>query len=324
MKLYPLKFKPIYKKKIWGGKKLGEFYNKDKNIDNLGESWEISAVEGNISVVCNGFLADNDLKTLIQIYKGDLVGNKIFEQFGVEFPLLIKLIDASDDLSIQVHPDDSIAKKRHNTNGKSEVWYILEADKNAELITGFSKPLDKDTFFNSLINNTLITFLNREKVKTGDVFFIPAGRIHAIGKGIVLVEIQQTSDITYRIFDYNRKENGKLRELHNDLAIDVIDFKYYTDYRNHFELKINNTTEVQSCEYFTVNILDFDKNILKDYQFFDSFVVYICIDGKARIETQGNKTVEIEMGETVLLPASIQNVTLNVNSFCKLIEIYIK
>jgi len=234
MSLYPLKFKPILKEKIWGGNNLSQLLNKKKTGKKIGESWEISGVDNNISIVSNGFLKGNNLQEVIEIYMNELVGDKIYDIFGTEFPLLIKFIDAQEDLSIQVHPNNNQAKEKHNAFGKTEIWYVLHAEKEAKLISGFSKELTKDLLHKHLINNTLEETLNYEKVKTGDVFFIPSGRIHSIGKGIVVAEIQQTSDITYRLFDYNRLENGKLRELHTQDALDVIDFQRYNSYKTNY------------------------------------------------------------------------------------------
>jgi len=231
--LYPLKFKPIFKDKIWGGNKIKTLLNKDFSpLPNCGESWEISGVQDEISVVSNGFLIGNNLQELIEIYMGDLVGDQVYQKYGIEFPLLIKFIDAHDDLSIQVHPNDKLAMQRHNAYGKTEMWYIIDADRGAKLISGFNTEVTKDAYIKHLENNTLNLILNYEEVKAGDVFFMPAGRVHAIGKGILLTEIQQTSDITYRIYDYNRKgTDGKPRELHTSLALDAIDFKSYDNYR---------------------------------------------------------------------------------------------
>ncbi len=224
--LYPLRFEPILKEKIWGGSSLAEHYGKKAgNLKNIGESWEISAVSENLSVISNGFLAGNNIEEIIEVYMGDITGESVFEKFGNEFPLLIKLIEARDDLSVQVHPGNELAKERHNAFGKTEMWYILQSEKNAKIYTGFSKPVTRDSYINALKNNTVTDILNIERAYPGDTFFTPAGRIHAIGAGIVLAEIQQTSDITYRIYDWDRKDNtGKSRELHTDLALEAIDF----------------------------------------------------------------------------------------------------
>lgn len=323
MNLYPLKFEPIYKKKIWGGNKLGLLLNKDKNISNLGESWEISAVESSISIISNGFLEGNDLQETLEMYMGELVGDKIFDKFGIEFPLLIKFIDAQEDLSIQVHPNDEQAKERHKAYGKTELWYVLDAEENAKLISGFSGNIDKSEYLKSLNNNKLFNILNYEKVKAGDVLFIPPGRIHTIGKGIVLAEIQQTSDITYRIYDYNRTDKeGNARDLHTDLALDVLDFQKYDKYKTDYTPSLNKTKELEKCQYFTVNILEFDAIIEKDYQLLDSFIIYICVEGEIEIETDENKTSLIK-GETVLIPASITQLKLHPKGKAKVLEVYI-
>ncbi|MGC9374883.1 MAG: type I phosphomannose isomerase catalytic subunit [Bacteroidales bacterium] len=323
--IYPLKFKPQFKEKIWGGQHLKKFLNKllpeNKKI---GESWGISGVENNLSIVENGFLQGNNLQELIEIYMGDLVGDRVYEQFGFEFPLLIKFIDANDVLSIQVHPDDELAKKRHNTFGKTEMWYIIEAEKDAELISGFNQKIDKATYLKHLESNELPKILNFEKVKKGNVFYIPAGRVHAIGKGIVLAEIQQTSDITYRIFDWNRKdEQGNYRELHTDLAVDAIDYNQYDNYRTDYTSEKNSTAEIIKCNYFQTNILDFNQQIEKNYNQLDSFVIYICIEGEFEIIYNESEKTLVKKGETVLIPAVFEQLFLNPVTESKLLEVYI-
>lgn len=323
MNLYPLKFKPIYKDKIWGGNKLSKLLNKDKSIKNLGESWEISGVQDNVSVVANGILAENTLEELIEIYMGELVGEKNYQQFGLEFPLLIKFIDAQDDLSIQVHPNDKLSMERHKAYGKTELWYVIDADENAKLVSGFSTDADKEIYTRELKNNNLESLLNYETVKAGDVFFIPAGRVHAIGKGIVVAEIQQTSDVTYRIYDYNRPgQDGKPRELHTDLAIDAIDFSRQAKYKTDYELKSNASTQIEKCRYFTINLLEFDALMDKDYQLLDSFKIYICIEGEFAVKTEDD-TIKVEKGETVLIPASISKLKLLPKGKSKLLEVYV-
>ena len=323
--LYPLKFSPIYKEKIWGGDKIRSVLNKDfGSLPNCGESWELSGVEDNVSVVSNGYLAGNTLEELIEIYMGDLVGDQIFEKFGVEFPLLIKFIDANDDLSIQVHPDDKMSMKRHNAFGKTEMWYVIQADKGSKLQSGFNQQVDKEKYLEKLEKVELTDILNFEEVTAGDVFFIPAGRVHAIGKGILLAEIQQTSDITYRIYDYDRRDDkGNPRELHTELALDAIDFTLYPEYKTKYEPKANESVELVNCKYFTTNLLDLNEPIEKDYNKLDSFVIYICLEGELYIETEsGSET--FQKGETVLVPASIENVLLKpMTKSAKLLEVYV-
>ncbi|MGE5394529.1 MAG: type I phosphomannose isomerase catalytic subunit [Candidatus Saccharibacteria bacterium] len=323
--LYPLKFSPIFKDKIWGGNKIKTVLNKDfGDLPNCGESWELSGVEDNVSVVSNGYLAGNSLDELIEVYMGDLVGDSVFENFGIEFPLLIKFIDANDDLSIQVHPDDEMAKKRHNAFGKTEMWVVIQADPGSKLQAGFNQKVDAQGYLEKLESNKLTDILNFEEVKAGDVYFIPAGRVHAIGKGILLAEIQQTSDITYRIYDYDRRDKeGNPRELHTDLALDAIDFNIYPEYKTRYEAKANESEELVKCKYFTTNILEMTEVVEKDYIELDSFVIFICLEGEASIETEaGNEN--IKKGQTILIPASIESVTLKpFTSFVKLLEVYI-
>ncbi len=324
--LYPIKFKPIYLDKIWGGNRIKTVLNKDfGKLPNCGESWEISGVEGNVSIVDNGFLAGNSLQELVEIYMGDLVGDEIYKKFGDEFPLLIKFIDAQQDLSIQVHPNDELSKKRHNAYGKTEMWYIIDADENALINSGFNGEVTKEKYLKHAENGTLTELLHYDKVKPGDVFFIPAGRVHAIGKGILVAEIQQTSDVTYRIFDYNRKDDkGNLRELHTELAIDAIDFSYLDEYKTKYSVERNKSTEIVSCNYFTTNILEFDTRIEKDYFQLDSFIIYICLEGDFEIE-YNEKTVKVSKGETVLIPASLDVYQLKpLSEKVKTLEVYIK
>ncbi|MGM0619839.1 MAG: type I phosphomannose isomerase catalytic subunit [Bacteroidota bacterium] len=324
--LYPLKFKPILLEKIWGGNRLKELLNKDiDNLPNCGESWEITSVEGKISEVSNGYLQGNNLQELIEVYMGDLVGDKIYKKFGIEFPLLIKFIDAQADLSIQVHPNDELSKKRHNAYGKTEMWYVVNAEDGSLINSGFNQPVTREKYLEYLESGKLTDLLCYEKVTPGDVFFIPAGRVHAIGKGILLAEIQQTSDVTYRIYDYDRKdENGNKRELHTDLALDAIDFSYQDEYKTKYKAEKNRSSEIVSCDYFTTNILDFSEKLEKDYHHFDSFVVYMTLEGQFNIEYEGGNE-KVSKGETVLLPASLESVRLKpVTKSAKILEIYIK
>ena len=324
--LYPLKFTPIFKDKIWGGNKIKSVLNKDYSpLPNCGESWEISGVQGEISEVANGFLQGNNLQELIEIYMGEIVGDHIYEKYGIEFPLLIKFIDANDDLSIQVHPDDNLSKERHNAYGKTEMWYIIEAEKGSKLNSGFNQKITKEKYLQHLEKNTLTEILNYEEVKSGDVFFMPAGRVHAIGKGILLTEIQQTSDVTYRIYDYNRNgTDGKPRELHTDMALDAIDFNFYYDYKTKYNIVKNRTSKVIQCDYFYTNILEFDESITKDYNLIDTFVIYICLDGKIAIIDDNNLKTDLSKGETVLIPAVLKNIILTPFENTKILEVFIK
>ena len=323
--LYPLKFNSILKDKIWGGSRLKNILNKSAASDKCGESWEISAVQGNLSIVRNGFLTGNNLQDITEVYMGDLVGDKIYERFGIEFPLLIKFVDANDILSVQVHPDDELARLRHNAYGKTEMWYIIQAGDNAELIAGFNRELDRETYLRHLQSKTLKEILNFEKVKAGDVFFTPSGRVHAVGAGILLAEIQQTSDITYRIYDWDRfDEEGNPRELHTGLALDALDFKYYGNYRTDYETVMNLTTILADCEYFTTGLLHFNQSVEKDFHFIDSFVIYMCLEGEMDIHYSEGEPERVHTGESVLVPASLKNISLLPNGTAKILEVYVK
>ena len=257
MSLYPLKFKPILKDKIWGGQKLSNFLNKSTDSDMAGESWELSDVEGDTSLVANGNLSGTSLKTLMEQYKADLVGEKVYAQFGSKFPLLIKYIDAKKDLSVQLHPNDALAKERHQSFGKTEMWYVMQADEGSNLIIDFNQPMTAALYKKHLNSKTLPSILNFETVTTGDTFFIEVGRVHAIGAGVLLAEIQQTSDITYRVYDWDRTDaEGNMRELHNDLAMDAIDFDMPDDFKVSYDATKNTSEQLVSCPYFTTNVLD--------------------------------------------------------------------
>jgi mannose-6-phosphate isomerase len=322
--LYPLKFEPLLKEKVWGGTSLVSHYHKRADSSaKYGESWEISAIPGNISVVSNGFLAGNNLEELIEVYMGDITGDSVYEKFGNEFPLLIKLIESCENLSIQVHPGNAMARERHNAFGKTEMWYILESKKESNIYTGFKEPVNKNTYVDSLNNGELEKLLNVENPSPGDVFFTTAGRVHAIGAGIILVEIQQTSDITYRIYDWNRKSyKDQLRELHTDLALDAIDFNAAGKTKFPGNPVLNKTRNLVNCEFFTTNIISFNELIEKDYNLIDSFVIYICVEGEFMIRWDGNSEPVIK-GETVLLPAMIKEVILEPAGEARLLEVFI-
>ena len=322
--LYPLKFTPIYKDKIWGGQKIKTSLGIDYgNMPNCGEAWMVSGVEGNPTLVSNGFLKGNELNELVEIYMEDLVGDKVFDEFGNEFPLLIKFIDANDWLSIQVHPDDELAAKRKIGRGKTEMWYILEADKDAQLIAGFNQKLTKEKYLEHLENITLKKILNFEPVKKGDVFYIPAGRVHALGPGILLAEIQQTSDTTYRIYDWDRIDAAGLqRELHTNLALDAIDFEYHKKYRTDYKEQNNKTTSIVKSPYFNTGLISLTKPIKKDYEEIDSFIIYIMLEGSLKLKwSDGEET--LSKGETVVIPNAIDTVELFPDGSSKLLEVYI-
>ncbi|MFD2552496.1 type I phosphomannose isomerase catalytic subunit [Bizionia sediminis] len=320
-KLYPIKFEPILKTKIWGGNKLKNMLNKNASSPNVGESWEISDVAGSPSVVENGIFKGQSIKTLLHTYQAELVGEKNYQQFGNTFPLLIKFIDAKSDLSIQLHPNDALAAKRHNSFGKTEMWYVMQADKDAKLIVGFNQPMDINTYQEHLKNKTLPEILNFDFVKTGDAYFIDGGRIHAIGAGVLVAEIQQTSDITYRIYDWDRVDDtGNPRELHTDLALEAFNFNMPEDFRINYNKEPNKTNFMASCPYFTTNYLRITETLLRANTY-DSFMIYMCVEGHATITANGVSQL-VAMGETVLVPASLTEITL-ASSHATLLEIYV-
>jgi len=322
MSLYPLKFKPIVKDKIWGGPRLRDVLGK-KASDKAGESWEISCVEGDVSEVENGYLKGNNLMDLAEVYMGDLMGDKVYEKYGLEFPLLIKFIDASDVLSVQVHPDDKLARERHSSYGKTEMWYIVESDQG-ELIAGFNRELDKEAYEKHFKAGTLKEILNHEKVSPGDIYYMPAGRVHAIGAGVLLAEIQQTSDVTYRIYDWDRIDDaGKPRELHTELALDAIDFSPVKNYKTPYQSLENSTVPVVDSPFFTTGVIKLDQPVDKDYNLIDSFVIYMCMEGAAGIAYDGG-VEQIHKGETLLIPAEIKNVAILPTEATTLLEVYIK
>ncbi|MBC7390945.1 MAG: class I mannose-6-phosphate isomerase [Opitutaceae bacterium] len=323
--LYPLKFKTIFKDKIWGGNKIHSILNKDYSpLPNCGETWEISGVTGNVSVVEYGELKDKSLTDLILQYKGDLLGPDIYANFGNEFPLLIKFIDANEDLSIQVHPDDILGKARHNSFGKTEMWYIFQADQGSSLIVGFNKDTNPEEYQASLNNGKLMEILNREVVSVGDCYFIPAGRVHTIGKGLLLAEIQQTSDVTYRIYDFDRLDDkGQKRDLHTEESVEALDYKFHPQYKTNYSIHKNSANLLAKCQYFTTNLLVLDKTINKDYTGKKSFIILICFEGAGSITTSEEK-YEIKKGDSYLIPFSIKNLSINPVGVIKILEVYIE
>lgn len=319
--LYPFKFKPLFKDRIWGGDLLARAMDKKLPAGKLiGESWELSAVPGDVSVVANGKLAGNNLEELTEVYMGDLVGDHIYNRFGLLFPLLIKLIDAEDDLSIQVHPNDQLARERHNSYGKTEMWYVLACEPGAALYVGFNRTVTREEYLSHVNDGTLADILDRVEVKPGDTFFIPAGAIHAIGRGILIAEIQQTSDITYRVFDWNRVDaNGQGRELHTELALDAINFEP----DQHFDVtrapRKNEAVNLVSSPYFVTNVVEVSGRLHRSHEDKDSFVIYMATEGDLTL-SWADGSERIAKGETVLVPAILDAVTLEGEG--KLLEIY--
>jgi mannose-6-phosphate isomerase len=323
MPLYPLKFTPLAKYRIWGGNKLNSILQKGFTEENIGESWEISGVPGDETLVSEGILAGKTLQQLIQEYQDKLVGKHVYDTFQDQFPLLIKFIDAKTPLSVQVHPHDAIAKERHQSFGKNEMWYVMDAEEDAEIIVGFQTELTKEKYTEFLNNDQILNVLNTVKTKAGDAFYIPTGRVHAIGAGVLLAEIQQTSDITYRIYDYNRvdKATGKTRELHNDLALDVIDFEVHDNYKSSYELIENQSNQLIHSPYFKSNLLRLTQSITKDYTTIDSFVIYICTDGNFEL-IANQKTFTVKKGECILIPANLKKIELKPKNYSVIIEVF--
>jgi mannose-6-phosphate isomerase len=324
--LYPFKFTPLLKETVWGGEKLRSCYNKQTASSSVGESWELSGVKGNISIISNGELAGVSLTEILKTDPIAILGRRIVEKFGTEFPLLIKFIDAQENLSVQVHPNDVLAKKRHESFGKTEMWYILQNDPDAKLVLGFNKKLDKEEYVRKANAGTIEDILNYQAVTPNEAFLIPAGLVHAIGKGIVLIEVQQTSDLTYRIYDYNRKDkNGNCRKLHIQDSVDAIDFSAKAV---KISEKMGNNSmgmkRIAECKYFTVETIDL--SLIKKYDTeelkqIDSFVILICFDGHAILK-YNQVFEEITKGETVLLPAALKNTVL-LSGDAKFLEVYI-
>lgn len=324
IQLYPLKFEPIFKDKIWGGHKIQSILGKDFSpLPNCGETWEISGVSTDVSVVANGPLKGIPLSELLADYQNKLIGTENYKKFGNEFPLLVKFIDANEDLSIQVHPDDELAAKRHNSKGKTEMWYVVQADDNASLISGFNQKLNKDYYLKKFNDNKLSDILNREQAAAGDIFFLPAGRIHTIGKGLLIAEIQQTSDITYRIYDFERTdENGNKRELHVEQALDAIDFTFHEHYKTNYSRVKNQTIKAVECQHFTTNILDYTQSVTRDYNELDSFVIHVCVDGNYVLDYSEGELF-VKKGDCILIPADLKKVSLNTEKGFKILESYI-
>ena len=309
--MYPFKFKPILKSTLWGGEKIVPYKQIESDRKQVGESWELSGVKGNESVVANGELAGTTLPELIAREGAALLGKANYERFGGEFPLLIKFIDARQDLSIQVHPDDKLAWERHHSKGKTEMWYVVAADEGAHLRSGFATKVTPEQYEASVLDNTITDILADYAIRPGDVFFLPAGRVHSIGAGAFIAEIQQTSDITYRIYDFNRRDaEGNTRELHTELAKGAIDYTVLPDYRTHYTEVADREVELVSCPYFTTSLYELTRRTTIDYSSLDSFVVVICTEGRGTLTDDLGHTLPIHQGETVLLPAVTRSVRI--------------
>jgi len=320
--MYPLKFQPILKERLWGGSKLKSVLGKPSINEITGESWEISTVKGDVSIISNGEFKGTSLQELINTNPEKVLGKSVYDRFGLDFPILIKFIDAKKDLSIQLHPNDELAKERHDSFGKTEMWYIMDADEDANLIVGFNKDVSKEEYSKSLENDSLLDLLNYESVKEGDTFFINTGKIHAIGAGVLLAEIQQTSDVTYRVFDFNRRDKeGNLRELHTEMALDAIDYKRKDDFKVSYSQDIDSVNTMVDCPYFKTNFLELSNKLVQNTSERDSFTIYMCVGGSVAIENEFGSTT-IKNGETVLVPAVCSEIILKTSN-AKLLEVTI-
>lgn len=323
-KLYPLTFEPLLKEIIWGGQDIRPFKGLEANEQKIGESWEISHVDDNYSVVAEGELKGQNLDELLKTYGARLVGESVLKRFPERFPLLIKFIDAQQHLSIQVHPDDTLGMARHNSFGKTEMWYVVKASPEAKLYSGFSQQSSPEDYVKRIAEGTIMEVMQEYKVKEGDVFFLPAGRVHAIGAGCFVAEIQQTSNITYRIYDYDRRDaQGNTRELHTELAKDAIDYTLHDSYRTDYTPALNEPTHLVKCQYFETNLLDLTEEQVRDWSQLDSFVIYIVMSGALTLTDETGYSLELKQGQSVLVPAECQSIKLSPKGSCKLMETFI-
>lgn len=323
-RLYPLTFEPLLKEVIWGGQDIRPFKGLEPNEQKIGESWEISHVNDNYSVVAEGELKGQNLDELLKTYGDRLVGQSVRARFGERFPLLIKFIDAQDHLSIQVHPDDKLGMARHNSFGKTEMWYVVKASPEAKLYSGFALQSSPEDYVKRIAEGTIMEAMQEYKVEAGNVFFLPAGRVHAIGAGCFVAEIQQTSNITYRIYDYDRRDaEGNTRELHTELAKDAIDYTLLPDYRTHYKVQTNEPTHLVGCQYFETNLLDLTEPLERDWSALDSFVIYIVMEGALTLTDDAGYSLQLKQGQSVLVPAEAKGVRLEPQPGCKLMETFI-
>lgn len=325
--LYPLLFQPNLHQLVWGGNKLRDWKKLNGIPDSIGESWEVSAVKGKESIIANGALAGMNLADVCAEYRERLMGKAVWEKYNGEFPLLAKFIDAKSDLSIQVHPDDELARERHDCFGKNEMWLILDAEPDANIYSGLKDTISKYEYQKRVEDGSICTVLKNHHAHPGDMFYIPAGRVHAIGGGILLAEIQQSSDITYRIFDYNRPGlDGKPRQLHTELAVDAINFNVEADYRTHYSIRHNKPTHAITSPYFQLNLLDIDGPTTRHLRKCDSFIIYMCTHGECSISPEANPddTILLHEGYSCLVPAEIADMVIKPTSpHTSLIEAFI-
>lgn len=323
-KLYPLKFQPILKEKLWGGQKLKDLCHINFNdLKNCGEAWLLSGISDFETKVINGWLRGNNIAELCEVFMGDLMGEKVFEKYADNFPLLFKLIDANDDLSVQVHPNDQLAQQKDELWGKTEMWYIMQADKNAQIISGFNEKMDETKLRDAIRNKNLPDILHFENVKKDDVVFIPSGRVHAICKGIMLAEIQQSSDITYRLYDWDRLNDfGKPRHLHINESFQAIDYTPVKEYKTKYSPKEDKTVPVINCPQFVTNLMTITSPISKDFDELDSFVVYLCTNGEFSLKYDNN-VYSVGYGEVILIPNAVNKIEIFPKEKAAALEVYL-
>lgn len=318
------KFEPILKQVIWGGSRIVTDKQLATDMQHVGESWEVSGMPGNVSVVAEGPEKGTTLVDLIERHRDRLVGKDNYRRCGTDFPLLVKFIDAHQDLSVQVHPDDALAQQRHGTRGKTEMWYVVDAAEGARLCSGLSQKMTKDDYVRRVAQGTIVDALHYESVSAGDVFFLPAGRVHCIGAGCLVAEIQEASDITYRIYDYDRRDKeGNARELHTELAKDAIDYKVQKDYKTHYRHKLNEPVSLVDSPCFSASLYALTEPMECDYSELDSFVIYMCVEGAASLVASDGGAVDIRSCETVLVPAHTDAVTIFPKGKVKLLEVFV-
>jgi mannose-6-phosphate isomerase len=323
--LYPLKFTPRFQDRVWGGQRIRTKLGLDFSpLSKCAEAWLLSGVEGNETVVENGFLAGNVINELVEIYMDELVGDKVFEDHGEIFPLLIKFLDANQWLSVQVHPDDELARRRGMPGGKTEMWYILDAEPGSQIISGFNKKINQKVYLDHLENKDLPEILNYVEVEEGDVIFTPAGRVHSLGPGLLLAEIQQTSDATYRIYDWDRvDDSGKPRELHVEQALEAIQYDEPEDIKRNVQSVVNETVNLVECPYFTTHVVELAQPLRRNYEELDSFIVYLCLEGGMAIRPEDAEGVYVKKGEVVLIPAMLDVIEIFPEGKVKFLEVYI-
>ena len=325
VKLYPILFEPDLHTTVWGGRKLQPYKGLEENDEPIGESWEVSAVPTSVSIVSNGIWKGRDLNTLIQEFPNEILGKAVNEKYQGKLPILVKFLDANRDLSIQVHPDEEMAQRLYGKRGKSEMWYVIDADADSHLIVGFNREISLDEYHRRIAEGTITEVLADHKVKPGDVFFIPAGCVHALCGGIMVAEVQQSSDVTYRIFDYNRPGlDGKPRELHTELAAEALNF-HVGNNRIDYDRKDNCAVKLIDYPDFSVSLMDLTMSIHRDMLRYDSFVISMCMDGDCVICERGSgEKTTLKMGSSVLIPASIADYDIiPVNGNSRLLEIFI-